>query len=313
LSKKIVDAERFKVTQKRTLCEVLREVFDLIDDPRVPVDIHCAAQNSLEDAYTMAKKMDKKLHEYKYNWDETFWLPNPNYHEDLKRRWQFLTDSSYPSIQDGYVELRQILDLTETKSKDLEFLDVGCGAGHVVFAATQSGLTAVGLEPDASRVKYNINWVPGKAEKIPFSNNYFDLVSSVEVLDHVQDWRQTIKEIYRVTKKGGKIYVSMPNYLIPYEHHYHFFFVPMPKKLAVAYFKATQKLWNRTSRFGKPPQNFDYIKTLNYITSLQVKKAFAKEGGKVTEDGRKLHKKLHNPLMCYFGLSLSACLVIEKR
>jgi hypothetical protein len=72
------------VAQRRTICEVLREIWDIaqvLDETlRAELEVRVA------DAYTMAKKMDRKLREYKYGWDEDFWQANEDYEADLKRR-----------------------------------------------------------------------------------------------------------------------------------------------------------------------------------------------------------------------------------
>ncbi|MCI0558386.1 MAG: hypothetical protein MN733_07810 [Nitrososphaera sp.] len=49
----------------RTICEVLREIYWATNDQEI--------RNKVVEATTMAKKMDKKLHEYKYGWDEGEW------------------------------------------------------------------------------------------------------------------------------------------------------------------------------------------------------------------------------------------------
>jgi len=43
-------------------------------------------QARLVDAYVMAKKMARKLREYKHQWPEDFWQANVDYEEDLRRR-----------------------------------------------------------------------------------------------------------------------------------------------------------------------------------------------------------------------------------
>lgn len=51
---------------KRTICEVLREAHRETADPKV----HAL----LGEAHRMAKKMDRKLREYKSDWDAGFWV-----------------------------------------------------------------------------------------------------------------------------------------------------------------------------------------------------------------------------------------------
>jgi len=49
-------------------------------------------------------------------------------------------------------------------------------------------------------------------EKFPFDDNSFDLVSAFEVIEHIpDDPRSVLKEIKRVLKKGGHVYIGTPN------------------------------------------------------------------------------------------------------
>ena len=68
-----------KVAVKRTICEVLREIHDITKDNAKVVSL-------LEEATVMAKKMDKKLKEYKADWQDTFYQRNTNMEEKRRMR-----------------------------------------------------------------------------------------------------------------------------------------------------------------------------------------------------------------------------------
>lgn len=55
-----------KTYQRRTICEVLREIYDLTEGNKEVTD-------KLQDAYVMAKKMDAKLRQYHGNYDAEWW------------------------------------------------------------------------------------------------------------------------------------------------------------------------------------------------------------------------------------------------
>jgi len=67
----------------------------------------------------------------------------------------------------------------------------------------------VGLDPLANEYlklgakTHKMSYVNAPAEKIPFDEDYFDIVSSFNSLDHVDDIDITIKEIKRVLKLRG--------------------------------------------------------------------------------------------------------------
>lgn len=73
-------------SHKRTICEVLRELWDI--SLELDETLSGEVQARLEAAYEMAKNMDRRLREHKYDWDEGFWEANANYAADLRRRTQ---------------------------------------------------------------------------------------------------------------------------------------------------------------------------------------------------------------------------------
>lgn len=48
-------------------------------------------------------------------------------------------------------------------------------------------------------------------EKLPFANNAFDAVLLLDVLEHIVNEASTLKEVYRVLRKGGRLFLSLPN------------------------------------------------------------------------------------------------------
>src|SRR3990167_6480058 len=102
----------------------------------------------------------------------------------------------------------------ELKGKKL--LEVGAGVGtFLIVARTRFGIDAYGVEPSKDEFspfnqislsllkEYNLpnNMVIcGKAEKLDFNDNTFDLVYSTNVLEHVQDPEKVLSESIRVLK-----------------------------------------------------------------------------------------------------------------
>jgi len=57
----------------------------------------------------------------------------------------------------------------------------------------------------------NIAFIVADAESIPFTNNIFDYVICSEVLEHLLEPEQAIKEAYRILKKGGVFLITTPS------------------------------------------------------------------------------------------------------
>lgn len=67
-----------KVNVKRTICEVHREIWDILDQKITDEEIRKECFEKIEEAYLMAKKMDKKLRQYKFNYDDDWWEKQKN-------------------------------------------------------------------------------------------------------------------------------------------------------------------------------------------------------------------------------------------
>jgi len=92
--------------------------------------------------------------------------------------------------------------------EDKKVIDIGCGPRGSLEWVPDTTL-AYGLDPLANdylklnKGKHQMTYVSASAEAIPFENHYFDVVSSFNSLDHVDDLEASLKEIYRVLKPGG--------------------------------------------------------------------------------------------------------------
>ena len=62
-----------KSQKKRTICEVHRELYDLIYDNMPASQVKNDIEGKLEEAFLMAKKMNAKLRQYKHNYDDGWW------------------------------------------------------------------------------------------------------------------------------------------------------------------------------------------------------------------------------------------------
>jgi 2-polyprenyl-3-methyl-5-hydroxy-6-metoxy-1,4-benzoquinol methylase len=95
-------------------------------------------------------------------------------------------------------------------------LDVGCGVGQVVGRLSEAGFEAWGVdvsEPNIERArKFSERCLLYEGKRLPFVDGHFDSVGALNVLEHVDEPEAFIKEVVRVTKPGGKIVISSPNF-----------------------------------------------------------------------------------------------------
>jgi SAM-dependent methyltransferase len=96
-------------------------------------------------------------------------------------------------------------------------LDVGCGTGANGPVLAQAGrftagidFSALPLELDRGNDRCHAARVQGDAERLPFCGEAFDLVVSLDVLEHLKDDRLGARELRRVVRPGGVIVVFVP-------------------------------------------------------------------------------------------------------
>lgn len=106
------------------------------------------------------------------------------------------------------------------------FLDCGCGAGDYVFALADLGLDAYGIEYDAHKVGAGQRHPPhghriaqGDLQSLALESGAWDYAMLNEVLEHVPNERAALREIHRVLKPGGTLFVFSPNRWFPFETH----------------------------------------------------------------------------------------------
>jgi SAM-dependent methyltransferase len=104
----------------------------------------------------------------------------------------------------------------------------GCGVGMYVKALQSYAHTVAGIDIEAEHLALAALNAPAAqltlaaCEHLPHPANWFDLVLSHEVLEHVQDDRLAAAEIARVLMPGGRAVIFVPNRRYPFETHGHY-------------------------------------------------------------------------------------------
>ena len=95
-------------------------------------------------------------------------------------------------------------------------LDLSCGGGHTSQMLAQYGSSVVatdyGIPPPMGDGIRRVGGVDLNA-RLPFRSGRFDGVNLVEVIEHIENQPQLIREISRVLKVGGVALITTPNVL----------------------------------------------------------------------------------------------------
>jgi SAM-dependent methyltransferase len=118
-----------------------------------------------------------------------------------------------------------ITELVDSLPKDADFrlLDAGCGTGQMTKLLERYG-NAVGLEiaPEAiafARRRGVQNVVLGSISDPPFAAGSFDLVLSLDVIEHVDNDIHILSSLFEIVRPGGHLIVTVPAFEALWSEH----------------------------------------------------------------------------------------------
>ena len=114
-----------------------------------------------------------------------------------------------------YRRLDQIVADFDDDRRLNRWLDVGCGAGALMRAARDRGWGVIGTEvsePAAETIRVRgFDVRSGELDELDLPERGFDVVSMVEVLEHVSDVGALLTASRRLLRIGGALYVTTPH------------------------------------------------------------------------------------------------------
>lgn len=112
--------------------------------------------------------------------------------------------------------LQTIVQNLKSKDQGLRILDVGCGTGANLEMLSQFGESeGVDVSDDAlefCRLK-GLKAQKGLAETLPYDDESFELTTALDVVEHLDDDVAGLKEMFRVTKRGGYSLIFVPAFM----------------------------------------------------------------------------------------------------
>lgn len=97
--------------------------------------------------------------------------------------------------------------------KTAKIFDFGCGTGATLKYLSQFG-NAKGGDISKKAISYckkrGLNAFLIKEKRTPFASNSFDLVTALDVIEHIKDDGPALRELHRILKKGGVAVFTVP-------------------------------------------------------------------------------------------------------
>lgn len=130
-----------------------------------------------------------------------------------------LSSATLRIFKDNPKFFQKVLTALEDSLKSNErMLDLGCGYGFTAkFLGDCLGFKEVyGIDVDDNRLgiaqeRVNALKVDLETDQLPFPDDFFDMVISFGVLEHLRYYDTSVKEAYRVLRSGGIFFVNCPN------------------------------------------------------------------------------------------------------
>jgi len=145
-----------------------------------------------------------------------------NWNEEMSRKYNPDKYHQSSNLIIKFIENRRtskIISYLDTKSND-KIIEIGCGAGNIMQKIKKGkiiwgvDLSDFMLKVSQSKKYYlPVKFIKGNVENLPkeIINCKFDKIYCSEVLEHVENPDNVLKEIKKISKKNSIIVISIPN------------------------------------------------------------------------------------------------------
>ena len=112
--------------------------------------------------------------------------------------------------------VRRTIDrFTRFSPDEIRYLDLGCGTGILLdeFAPTIKHVFALDYSSTAlrlTRTRVNLPMLQADARCLPYPDDTFGLITCLDIIEHIREDMDALREAYRVCKPGGWLILSVP-------------------------------------------------------------------------------------------------------
>jgi 2-polyprenyl-6-hydroxyphenyl methylase/3-demethylubiquinone-9 3-methyltransferase len=138
---------------------------------------------------------------------------NNQFYDDLKERWHTANDHPIALLRaENAVRLPWIAqEISKKWQTPIKMLDMGCGAGFLTNYLAKLGHSATGIDLSTTSLEVakkhdstnTVNYLSANAYEAPFADQSFDVISAMDILEHVEQPARLIQEASRLLKPQG--------------------------------------------------------------------------------------------------------------
>jgi SAM-dependent methyltransferase len=115
-----------------------------------------------------------------------------------------------------YLISKNIFRIWKSGSKP-KILDFGCGTGGMLDelkdVAETYGCDTEQLAVEFCQKRGLKNITKLENNNIPYENNFFDVITAMDVLEHIDDDKRAMSELKRILKSSGKLLITVPAFM----------------------------------------------------------------------------------------------------
>lgn len=102
-------------------------------------------------------------------------------------------------------------------------VDIGCGSGNLIFQSGPDARLSIGLDISEAALRFcngrrdgtQCVFACARGDAIPLPEAFVDVVFLIEVIEHLESPPDVLREIRRILKVGGRVFITTPNYAFP--------------------------------------------------------------------------------------------------
>lgn len=215
----------------------------------------------------------------------------------------FGRDFIYAPEADRLPSYRKLLEFIKPRmTPHGTIIDVGAASGDFVKMAVDDGIDAIACDYSKEALlhaekHYGLKTLQSPAESIDAPDESFDVVTMFHTIEHLPDPMKVLREMYRVLKPNGLIFLETPNYSphyliqtklrgvfplykaitkrgevpwVPFDHYYHWTPRHMRQALAQAGFHDCQSHHMLGYRSNTKPNWFFWLAYVGYDLFAQA-------------------------------------------
>ncbi len=136
--------------------------------------------------------------------------------------WDDIFSEKGKVFTEPHTDMEKIVKIFEERGVQ-KILDVGSGTGRHLIFFSKKGFEIYGFDASPKAISIAKEWLAEEnlnvkiklnrmEAKFPYADNFFDAVISIQVIHHnkMKDILMTVREIERVLRKGGVIFITFP-------------------------------------------------------------------------------------------------------